>query len=216
MTQLKRYTIQQHDTIHQIARRELGHADQWWVLVRLNSLAFPYVDGSGPSTVPRVLGLGDTLLVPGNANDPRIRQVSAAATGEAKQYEVLLGKDLALGVTGDLIASTGSGDWRLEAGLENLLQALRHRLLTRKGELAYHPDYGSHLERHIGQPLDGVRLAAIRHEVRQTLLDDPRVTRIQEMTVDVQQDHVHIFVHANIIGQNDVVPLNLVLTKVAT
>lgn len=215
-TKLKRYVIQANDSIHQIARRELGSADQWWVLVRQNDLAFPYIDPTGPSSVARVLGVGDTILIPGNANDPTIRRSSSnLSVGYGEQYDLLLGADLLLTAAGDLEPSAGSGDYSLQVGLLNLVQSLQRRLLTRKGELPYHPEYGSNIFRHIGQPLDALRLAAIRHEVRQTLLDDPRVTSIKNMTISVDFDHVHLVVIATIIGQNEEVPLNLVLNQKA-
>lgn len=209
-TRLKRYVIQANDSIHQIARRELGSADQWWVLVRQNNLAFPYIDTTGPSSAPRVLGVGDTILIPGNVNDPTIRRASSEPASN-EQYALLLGADLLMNEDGDLSHSAGSGDYSLQVGIANLMQSLTHRLLTRKGELPYHPEYGSNIERHIGQPLDPIRLASIRHDIRQTLLDDPRITSIKNMVVSVNFDHVHILMTATIIGQNDDVPLNLVL-----
>lgn len=209
-TRLTRYIIQANDSIHHIARRELGSADQWWVLVRQNNLAFPYIDTTGPSSVPRVLGVGDTILIPGNINDPTIRRASSDGAS-SEQYTLLLGADLLMDENGDLSPSAGSGDYSLQVGIANLIQSLQHRLLTRKGELPYHPEYGSNIERHVGQPLDSIRLSSIRHDVRQTLLDDPRITSIKNMVVSVVFDHVHILVTAMIIGQNDDVPLNLVL-----
>lgn len=209
-TQLNRYTIQVDDTIQQIARRQLGHADQWWVLVRVNGLVYPYIDGSGASTTAGVLGIGDSLLVPGNVDDPTIRQVSA--DGRIGQYALLLGADLWL-ENDDLHVDSGSADLGTAAGLQNLVLALQRRLGTRKGELAYHPEYGSHLERHIGQPHDGLRQAQIRHEVRQTCLDDPRIRSVPSLTVREDADHLEIRLIATIIGQNDTVPLNLVLRK---
>ncbi len=214
-TQLKRYMIQAGDTIHQVARRELGQADQWWILVRLNNLAYPYLDGRGPSTTPRVLGLGDTLLIPGNVRDPAIREASVETTGPIDQYAILLGKDLTLGEAGELGVSKSSGDWKIQAGLPNLLQALTHRLQTRKGELAYHPEYGSNIEQYIGQPHDALMQAALRHEIRQTLLGDPRISAVQNVRIREDFDHVAVTVQATIIGQQDSVPLNLVLERQA-
>lgn len=211
-TQLKRYTIQAGDTIQQIARRQTGNADQWWVLVRLNHLSYPYIDGAGPSPGPRVLGIGDSLLVPGNVADPAIRQASSGSGGGVGQYAILLGEDLFF-EHGDFVVDPGSTDLDTAAGLQNLVLALQRRLGTRKGELPYHPDYGSHLERHIGQPRDGIRHAQIRHEVRQTVLDDPRIQSVPSLTVVEHTDHLDIHVVATIIGENQSVPLNLVIQK---
>lgn len=211
-TQLNRYTIQAGDSIQQIARRQLGHADQWWVLVRLNGLAYPYIDGSGPSSTPRVLGIGDSLYLPGNVGDPAIRQLSAFIGTGIGQYTVLLGEDIWL-ENQDFLGDPGSADLETAAGIQNLIFALQRRLGTRRGELAYHPEYGSHLEQHIGQPHDPIRQAQIRHEVRQTCLDDPRIQAIPSLSVQENADHLDIHLVATIIGQNQSVPLNLVIQK---
>lgn len=210
---LGRYTIQAGDTIHHVARRTMGHADQWWVLVRFNSLDYPYIDTSVDvaTTYPgkTVFGTGATLLLPDGFRSSDTRNAFAEASVE--QYRLLLGVDFSLDDAGDLEANVRTEDWATMAGIKNLLQALTHRLLTRKGELAYHPSYGSHLERHIGQPLDEARAGLIRQEVRETLLDDPRIVGITWLRIDHLSDHLDIQLEAQVIGANTTVPLNLIL-----
>lgn len=213
MSAIGRYVIQAGDTIHRIALRQLGSADQWWVLVRMNRLVYPYLDTSAASRHPGVLGVGDTLLIPGNAADPAIRRVSGSEDGAGVQYDVLLGTDIDLAF-GEL-APSSVGDVRTVAGLQNLVGALERRLGTRKGELPYHPTYGSHLEQHIGRPHDAARQILIKNEVVQTCLADPRITSVSRVQVADDQDHVAIRCVCTVIGHNDEVPLNLVIQRKA-
>lgn len=211
---ITRYTIQGDDTLHRIARRLLGHADQWLVLAEFNQLDYPYVDPTATSqSYPgkRVLTLGDVLLVP-TAPDEAVTK-RAALELDPDPYGVVCGMDLLVTATGDLQANVGSGDWSLASGLDNLMQALTHRLLTRKGELDYHPEYGSNWERHIGQPLDAMRVQLIRLDVMETMLADPRIKALARLDMTDQTDHLNIEAEVYVIGLDDVVPLNLVLPK---
>jgi phage baseplate assembly protein W len=209
---LLRYTIQQGDTIHQVARQLLGQADQWWVLARFNRLDYPYVDTSGvPYPGMRVLGLGDVLLVPTDVESETIKR--AALTLDADPYRVVCGVDLRLTDLGDLLANVGTADWSVAEGIDNLVQALQRRLLTRKGELAYHPEYGSYLEQHVGQPLDEERAQLVRLEVLSALMADPRIKAVERVDFLAADDHLDIVVDVQIIGMDDVVPLNLVVPR---
>lgn len=208
----RRYTIQSGDTIHQVARRLLNHADQWIVLAEFNALEWPYVDTSGV-TYPdkRVLVVGDTLLVPDGLSGPDVQRVSPDLSPDP--YTVLLGVDLELNNNGDLVGNPATRDWQTVSAVANLQQALLHRILTRRGELAYHPTYGSNLDEHIGQPLDQARVSLIRLDIIQTMLADPRIRAIPALDVVNEADHLDIRVSAEVIGVDDVVPLNLVIPR---
>ena len=207
---LTRYTIQSGDTLRQISRRLLGNADQWWVIAQFNQLSWPFIDTTG-ATYPaghRVLSLGQVLLIPGRTDDPALSQV---VIPEPDLYAVLLGVDLLVTSMGDLQVNYGSGDVRVVQGVPNLQQALLYRLLTRKGELPHHPEYGSNLQLHVGKVLDDTRVNLIRLEVMQTLLADPRVKEVQYLQVQTDADAVNIDGSLGVIGQSDSVPLNLVI-----
>ncbi len=76
-----------------------------------------------------------------------------------------------------------TGDLATVDGKKNIIQAIRHRLSTRKGELAElgHPNYGSLLHEMIGQPnTEGTR-AIIETLVQDCLMQDPRIDSIQEI-----------------------------------
>ncbi|MDO8357325.1 MAG: DUF2634 domain-containing protein [Nitrospirota bacterium] len=207
---LTRYTIQSGDTLRQIARRLVGNADQWWVLAQFNQLSWPFIDTTGTSypASQRVLSLGSVLLVPIGTDDPAIAHV---VIPQPDLYTVLLGVDLLTTSIGDLQVNYGTGDLSTVQGVPNLQQAVQHRLMTRKGELPHHPEYGSNLPLHIGHVLDQSRVNVIRMEILQTLLADPRIKEIKRLDVSTDADAVHIVGSLGVIGQHDAVTLNLVI-----
>ncbi|MFC1747174.1 hypothetical protein ACFL2V_00050 [Pseudomonadota bacterium] len=79
-----------------------------------------------------------------------------------------------------------AGDIATVSGIENLVQALRLRLLIDKGELAAlgHPRYGSRVRELIGEPLDSANKELLRRYVRQTLLKDLRVSEVLSVEID--------------------------------
>ena len=209
---LNRHTIQQGDTIQRIARRLLGQADKWWTLAVFNNLDYPYVDTSGASYPgKRVLTIGDELLLPEDVEAAPVRK--AAISPSPELYTLLFGTDLRMVGPAFALEIGGGGDFRLETGVENLVSALQRRLLTRRGELDNHPEYGCDLDLHIGQVLDPVRAGKVRIEVTQTCLQEPRVRRISRLSIQDDDDRLAVDALLEVIGVDDVVPLNLVIPK---
>lgn len=209
---IERYQINDGDTLQQIARRLLGNADQWWVLATFNKLDQPFIDTSG-ATYPgkRVLGIGDILLIAKDADDSAVKRATIQADPE--QYTLLLGVDLTLSEDGDLSADPKTGDWQVSAGLDNLVGAIRRRLLTRAGIYPYHPEYGCDLEAHLGQASDPAEATAIRLEVIQAILNDPRINSIQKVSLVADAERVDIETLCEIIGSDSATSLNLVLQR---
>lgn len=86
----------------------------------------------------------------------------------------IIGGDLSIGPTGDLAAADG---------FEEVKQRLLRRLLTNPAAYIFHRDYGAGLARHIGSLLNE---AALRAQVRQHLLLEPKVARTPAPTMSVQ------------------------------
>ena len=117
----------------------------------------------------------------------------------------VLGRD-ELVMDGDIVML--SGDQATVSGIANLKQALYHRLLTGQGELPYHPDYGSNLHRLTGKTMTPSNRTAITNEVRQCILQDPRVEKV--ISVDLQLINKGILVTATIGAVDVPEPINLV------
>jgi phage baseplate assembly protein W len=208
---IQRYQINGGDTLQQIARRELGNADQWWILAQFNGLDHPFIDTTGALYPGKhVLGLGGTLLIVKDVDEPAVKQ--AAVQDELDQYRLLLGVDMALD-DGVLQADPATGDWLLVEGLDNLVGAVKRRLLTRAGHYPYHPEFGSDLEPHIGQALDPAEATSVRLEVIQSLLNDPRIDAVNKVTLVGNAEQIDLTVVCEVIGANEATPLNLVLQR---
>ena len=165
----------QGDTMQEIAARELGDASKWVQIVNINDLVDPYLTGDPTQAGNGVLLYGQMLIVP--AASP---QVSAQVDPNA-----VFGTDIAL-VNGRFTAT--AGDFDTVSGLENLKQALSHRLDTETGELVFHLEYGEKFRRLLGRgngPTAGILLGEY---VNTCLLGDPRVDSVGANTVTVQGD----------------------------
>ena len=81
-------------------------------------------------------------------------------------------------------------DLEVTSGVENLIQALRMRLLIYRSELTglAHPRYGSRIHELIGEPLDRANLELLRRHVRQSLLSDPRVIAVTRLEIRPLRD----------------------------
>jgi len=93
--------------------------------------------------------------------------------------------DLDISRTGDL--ATVEGD-------DTVLQAIRHRLSTRRGELTElgHPEYGSLLETVIGEPNVEDTHRIIETLVRDCLHYEPRIENIIDVTASANKTNLNI------------------------
>lgn len=100
-----------------------------------------------------------------------------------------------------------TGDLETVEGRDLMIQAIRHRLLTRKGELSSlgHPEYGSLLEEVMGEPN-----IPDTHRIMETLIRDclkyesriKNIISVKAFPSDKEKDVVHIFVHVELDGED--------------
>ncbi len=88
--------------------------------------------------------------------------------------------------------SSELGDVELIAGVENIVQALRLRLLIPEGELTSlsRPRFGSRLHELIGEPNTGRTHVLLMAYAREALLRDHRVTSVGNLAVSVADREV--------------------------
>ena len=137
-----------------------------------------------------------------------------------RMNEELLGTDLKLrietrpdfvGIGMDL-GVTKSGDLRTSSGRQNLGQAILHRLLTRRGELAElgHPDYGSRLHELIGEPNNDRTRDLVRLYAKECISQDPRIHEIVKLSVGTAADNPHIvLLDITVLPIKSNVPMNI-------
>lgn len=187
-----------NDSMQLIAARELGDASRWAELVAFNDLVPPFITNDPSEQAPGVLLAGQLVRIPA-----AVVTVSAGVDAD-RVFE----RDVAL-VSGQLGASDG-GDLLVAAGLDNLRQAVRHRLETERGDLIFHPQYGSLLRRIIGSvngPTAGLLAAGY---AKAAVLSDPRISSVLSSEASVVGDVINVTVVAEpIVGRR--VELNLVI-----
>lgn len=169
--------IQRGDTLQRIAARELGDAARWPDLVAYNSLVPPFVTDDATAAAVGVLVSGQFIRVPAPI---------AVADADVSPAEVF-GLDVRL-AKGRL--EVVNGDFAVASGVENLKQALQHRVDTERGELIFHADYGSLVRRVLGSvngPTAGILAAEY---TKAALLDDTRVSSVSSASTRVTGDAV--------------------------
>lgn len=178
------------DTLQAIALRELGDGARWPELVAFNDLLPPFLTDDPAQERPGVLLTGKLLRVP--AAD----EASANAANSDQVFE----QDLRLDSSGAITAD--AGDFALVSGLPNLRQALSNRLSTDRGELPFHPRYGSMLRRIVGTingPTASLLAAAY---ARDAVAQDPRIATVKSSNAQVLGDRVTVDIVAEpIVGR---------------
>lgn len=106
------------------------------------------------------------------------------------------------------VSLTKRGDFDTIKGRDLMVQAIRHRLMTRKGELASlgHPEYGSLLEEVIGEPNTPETHRVIETLVRDCLKHEGRIRNIRGVNAfpsDKKLDVVHITVHVELVSSGE-------------
>lgn len=88
---------------------------------------------------------------------------------------------------GDMIV-TPSGDIDISEGLENLKQALFHRLVTHPGSLIHRPNYGVGIKRFQGAVSSLANQSEIFTRIQEQFREDPRVESVTGVMFKVNQD----------------------------
>ncbi len=126
------------DTLQAIAAREMGDASRWPEIVSYNRLLPPFITDDPLLAGPGIILSGEPIRIP----------APAPAANAFSNPDATFLADIKL--TNGLIEADGAGDMMLCEGLPNLRQALVHRVVTERGELMYHPSYGSLIKRLLG------------------------------------------------------------------
>lgn len=180
------------DTLEKIAARELGDAELWYDLVNLNRLLPPYLTDDAQTASSRVLLSGSAIKVPAPS------RIASAETDPEEAF----GSDVLL-YRGEILVDRG--DMMRVAGTQNLVQALRHVILTEPGELLYHRKYGCSIHTLVGQSQGPINQLIGRGFVERAVNADPRVERTQKATAEVNGDRLNIELEAVAVDGREVV-----------
>lgn len=200
MARYQKYTIIQDDTLQSIAHKTTGNVEDWTLIAEYNNLRYPYIvsdDFMKLADIEHLVTWGDQIIIPFEVDllDTDVYKLNRRdqdfimnltfgrdlnMTSDADYYNRYGTSDNVLGLTHNY-----AGDIDTVQGIENLKQAIHARLLTRKGSLLLHPDYGSNLHNLFGKA-DEAQMRLIEIEICKTVQSDKRVSNcvLQEHTVD--------------------------------
>lgn len=90
---------------------------------------------------------------------------------------------------GTTVAYDADGDWAVENGrlkllseADSLRQALGHRVVTSRGDLLMHPEYGAGLPDEVGVPMGPDSIQELCNKLKHVLLAEPRVAEVTDVT----------------------------------
>lgn len=154
------------DTLPIVALRELGDANRWVELIWLNKLKAPYVTDDPAKVVPGVLQSGSLIKIPAQAG------VRTNGRNDGRAYE----RDVRM--TNKRMTVTAGGDLDVSSGVDNLKQQLQHRVVTPRGQMIRHPDYGCMIWHLIGKANGPLRTFLGAEYVKTALVADYRVAEV--------------------------------------
>lgn len=199
MSRVRQARVEQGDSLRIIASRELGNPLRWTELIALNDLALPFIVPSAKpgDRLSNTLIWGDVILVPWDGNG----QLSPSP-------QVNLGIDLDLS---DGAFHVNNGDLAVVIGRDNMIQALRDRILTLRNELVTYPSYGCPVRLALGLANGPFLDVLAAGWVYEAIKEEPRVAVINAVTASSAGDILTANVRVTLVGENTPTDFNLVL-----
>jgi len=84
--------------------------------------------------------------------------------------------------------SISNGDIELISGLEKIKEGLFRRLITKKGSMAYRPQYGVGIEQYRNAPATLSQRRKLANEVNENFKRDPHVKKIKYLEIQYEDD----------------------------
>lgn len=202
MVRYAKHVITHEDTVQSIAQKYANDVNFWQAIVAYNNLTYPYIVETVQEKMERpesLVTLGDTIIIPIEQNLLDIDTHTLQRRDEELILSLALGKDLKMTTEDETnvqdygnydsifqLDSDNRGDLALVQGVENLKQAIIARLLTPKGSLLLHPDYGTNLHMMVGERGTINQMVRITDEITSTIFKDGRVEDVivEETSID--------------------------------
>lgn len=208
MAKVRRYTVNNGDTLQSIAQSQLGDASRWTEIAVLNDLQYPFIAPLGEK-IPKTITPGSYLFLPEDIT------YDDTTDNKVESYENdLFGTDILLTgsetnmsyMNGGEFEATLSGDLQTVSGLQTLKLDLLHRLTTPVGTLIYHPTYGSNFLDIVGTKVDSTWKTKASLELSRCFLSDPRVVDVKG--IEVRKITTGIEISCTIVTSSVAIDLN--------
>jgi phage baseplate assembly protein W len=168
------------DNLQDVAAREMGDANRWTELIWLNSLVSPYITDDSRRVTDGVILSGSIIRIPAPAGV----YTDGSAKGQVFERDCRM--------TNKRLMLSDSGDIAVAAGVDNLSQQLKHRVITPMGQATRHPSYGCLIWRLVGKANGPVAGLLGSRYVRAALVSDYRVSTADRAVATVSRDSVRI------------------------
>lgn len=223
MSIYKHYVIKSGEDLRTIAQKLYGNPNLWVKLASLNHLKTPYIVGSEEELAkdPDHLKMwGQYLILPNDtdvyrANSALIEESNTAHYKDA-YYDTVLGMDLKLDISTDVALTEQLGvlddngrTFETVSGIHNLKQSLILRILTRRGTLMLHPNYGSNIPNMIGKNINHKLVRELAVELRRTITTDSRVADCVITEAKANYNEVYLVASVTPINYNEAFDLYL-------
>lgn len=190
MPRFKKYVIVYGDTLQLIAEREMNSVSYWFELAKANKLEYPYIVDTPEEkakNLNHLVTLGDTIIIPKESTLADVDTSILSNHDKLVLEDIVLGNDLkvsrvdtdtdAHGAEDELLGlqGNGRGDIDLARGVNNVVQLIKLQLLTAKGSLILHPDYGSDLQKMVGRRNNAETAYELNAMIQDCLEKDSRV-----------------------------------------
>ena len=135
-------------------------------------------------------------------SDDRIQEISHL---DSPMLNKISKVDWLLTEAGD-VALNSVGDFRLSHGLNNLVQAMKLKIKTKKGSLLRHLDYGLGLEH--GVSISDITTGKIIKSLNKMIEDDPRFSSINRLEIKLSGVTLAIDMSVSIVNSTGIVPIS--------
>lgn len=208
MPRYKKHVVRYGETVQSVASLEMGDVSGWKDIVAYNKLHYPYIvdtDDAKLLDVDHLVTLGDTLIIPIEVelDNSLVDEMSTSDKDQISKF--VLGADLSMinkpeyyqdrGTQDEIFAlssrvgaRTGhrnKRDLAIVEGKENVKQVIMAKLMTPKGALILHPEYGSRLHEMFMKSSIATK-EMIDDEISATIQTDTRVDSIRCLSSKIE------------------------------
>lgn len=190
MARYRKHYISYGDTIQSIAHVTTGSVAGWRDIVRHNNLKYPYIVDSVEEKLEspeHLVTYGDHLIIPVESSLEDVNPYALNLGDQDTIYDMTLGIDLNILEEDFALTADNQGDLQVSRGVNNLKQALIMQLMTPRGTLLLHPQYGSNIHNLFGKAT-AQNAIVIENEILATLKQDSRVGSVQAVNSTISRD----------------------------
>lgn len=237
-TSMENVQISSGDTLVSLAAKYMGNARLWQYIAIINGLKYPFVSDiasydlskkSDEHPFNNSFGIGDFILVPSNNTSVQsyigVSIIGTQVTESLDKH--LFGVNFALDpiyneLDNDIVLAdnrvkydipinyeTGAVDIKLVGGIKNLVQAVILRIIVEKGTSILYKKFGLNRIISLGFTLSDLENA--KYRIRETILSDPRIDSIEELTLEQDLDTLVCKIVISIKGFSNAVPLQIAI-----